>query len=82
MTEERNGDEPSGFSHTLSFVLVLNQYVLPSGFRCSVYVMGCTLDVHGVELERALTHTFILRGHALGRTFVRRNKLLTQQRAS
>ena len=28
---------PSGFSHTLSLVPVLNQYVRPSGLRCSVY---------------------------------------------
>lgn len=33
----RGENLPSGFSQTLSRVPVLNQYVRPSGFRCSVY---------------------------------------------
>ena len=34
---KQDGNEPSGFSQTLSFVVGLYQYVRPSGFLCSVW---------------------------------------------
>ena len=41
----RGENIPSGFSQTLSRVPVLNQYVRPSGFRCSV----CSTSVKSWE---------------------------------
>jgi hypothetical protein len=45
---------PSGFSHTLSFVVVLNQYVRPSALRCSVYSHGCSDLMHGMRAQKGL----------------------------
>jgi hypothetical protein len=55
----------------VSFVLVLNQYVHPSGFQCSVYVKVCTLDIHKVGLEGLLTHRLILKHTPLFTSFMR-----------
>jgi len=61
-----NGEKsaPSGFSQTLSLVPVLNQYVRPSGFLCSVYShhVNHRNGARDIDLPRRSLLTFVRDG--------------------